>query len=142
MMPALTFSTPGQPPSIETTSTLPSSLPAAFSASQAPAAAGAWEALKAAGKDDGSVTVVSIDGGCPGVENVKAGIIGATSQQYPLKMASMALEAIAAFAKDGTKPTVDPALGFLDTGATLITDKPAEGVESITSEEGLKLCWG
>ncbi len=107
-----------------------------------PAAAGAWEALKAAGKDDGSVTVVSIDGGCPGVENVKAGIIGATSQQYPLKMASMALEAIAAFAKDGTKPTVDPALGFLDTGATLITDKPVEGVESITSEEGLKLCWG
>ncbi len=107
-----------------------------------PAAAGAWEALKAAGKDDGSVTVVSIDGGCPGVENVKAGIIGATSQQYPLKMASMALEAIAAFAKDGTKPTVDTELGFLDTGATLITDKPVEGVESITTDEGLKLCWG
>jgi fructose transport system substrate-binding protein len=107
-----------------------------------PAAAGAWEALKAAGKDDGSVLVVSIDGGCPGVENVKAGIIGATSQQYPLKMASMAMEAIAQFAKDGTKPTVDSELGFLDTGATLITDKPVDGVESITTEEGLKLCWG
>ena len=107
-----------------------------------PAAAGAWEALKAAGKDDGSVLVVSIDGGCPGVENVKAGIIGATSQQYPLKMASMAMESIAAFAKDGTKPTVNSELGFLDTGATLITDKPVEGVESITTEEGLKLCWG
>src|SRR5687767_13420482 len=107
-----------------------------------PAAAGAWEALKAAGKDDGSVLVVSIDGGCPGVENVKAGVIGATSQQYPLKMAAMAMEAIAEFAKDGTKPTVDAELGFLDTGATLITDKPVEGVESITTEEGLKLCWG
>jgi len=107
-----------------------------------PAAAGAWEALKAAGKDDGSVLVVSIDGGCPGVENVKAGIIGATSQQYPLKMASLAMEAISAFAKDGTRPTVDPQLGFLDTGATLITDKPVDGVPSITSEEGLKLCWG
>ncbi len=62
-----------------------------------PAAAGAWEALKAAGKDDGSVLVVSIDGGSPGVKNVEAGIIGATSQQYPHKMASMALEAITAF---------------------------------------------
>ena len=107
-----------------------------------PAAAGAWEALKAAGKDDGSVLVVSIDGGCPGVENVKAGVIGATSQQYPHKMASMALEAIAEFAKSGKKPEVDPQLGFYDTGATLITDKPAEGVESIDVAEGMELCWG
>ncbi len=59
-----------------------------------PAAAGAWEALKAVGKDDGSVMIVSVDGGCPGVKNVEAGVIGATSQQYPLKMAAMALEAI------------------------------------------------
>ena len=50
-----------------------------------PAAAGAWEALKAVGKDDGSVLIVSIDGGCPGVKNVEAGVIGATSQQYPLQ---------------------------------------------------------
>ncbi len=48
-----------------------------------PAAAGAWEGLKAAGKADGSVLIVSIDGGCPGVRNVEAGVIGATSQQYP-----------------------------------------------------------
>jgi fructose transport system substrate-binding protein len=107
-----------------------------------PAAAGAWEALRAVGKDDGSVLLVSIDGGCPGVQNVKEGIIGATSQQYPLKMASMAMEAIAQFAEDGTKPEVDAELGFLDTGATLITDQPVEGVESITSDEGLELCWG
>lgn len=107
-----------------------------------PAAAGAWEALKAAGKDDGSVLVVSIDGGCPGVENIKAGIIGATSQQYPLKMAAMAMEAIAEFAKSGTKPMVDSELGFLDTGATLITDEAAEGVESISTDEGMALCWG
>ena len=68
-----------------------------------PAAAGAYEALKAAGKEK-DVTIVSVDGGCPGVEAVKAGQIGATSQQYPLKMASQGVEAIAAFAKDGTKP--------------------------------------
>ena len=107
-----------------------------------PAAAGAWEALKGAGKDDGSVLIVSIDGGCPGVNNVKDGVIGATSQQYPLKMAAMAMEAIAEFAKSGTKPTVDAEAGFLDTGATLITDKPAEGVESIDTAEGTELCWG
>ena len=53
--------------------------------------------------------VVSIDGGCPGVKNVEAGVIGATSQQYPLLMASMALEAIVKFAKTGKKPEVDPA---------------------------------
>ena len=82
--------------------------------------------------------IVSIDGGCPGVENVKAGIIGATSQQYPLLMASMALEAIAS----GTIPPIDPAAGFLDTGATLITDKPVDGVESIDTAKGLELCWG
>ncbi len=50
-----------------------------------PAAEGAFQALKAAGKE--GVLVVSVDGGCPGVASVKDGIIGATSQQYPLLMA-------------------------------------------------------
>ena len=31
--------------------------------------------------------IVSVDGGCAGIRNVKAGVIQATSQQYPLKMA-------------------------------------------------------
>jgi len=103
-----------------------------------PAAAGAWEALKAVGKDDGSVMIVSVDGGCPGVKNVQAGVIGATSQQYPLKMASMALEAI----EKGTMPDIDPKMGFFDTGAQLVTAKPVDGVPSISVDEGLKLCWG
>jgi fructose transport system substrate-binding protein len=103
-----------------------------------PAAAGAWEALKGAGKDDGSVLIVSIDGGCPGVKNVQAGVIGATSQQYPLKMAAMALEAIAS----GKIPPIDAKMGFLDTGAQLITAKPVDGVPSISVDEGMKLCWG
>ena len=107
-----------------------------------PAAAGGYEALKAVGKDDGSVLITSVDGGCPGVANVKAGVIGATSQQYPLKMAAMAMEAIKKFADSGEKPTVDPQLGFLDTGATLITDKPVAGVDSIDSTKGAELCWG
>jgi hypothetical protein len=97
----------------------------------------AWEALKGAGKADGSVLIVSIDGGCPGVKNVKAGVIGATSQQYPHKMASMALEAIAT----GKIPPNTKGLEFFDTGAQLITAKPVDGVPSISVDENPS-CWG
>ncbi len=106
-----------------------------------PAAEGAYQALKNAGKE-GQAIVVSVDGGCPGVASVKSGVIGATSQQYPLKMAALGIEAIAAFAKDGTKPTVTEGLSFLNTGVNLVTDKPAEGVPSIDSAKGTELCWG
>ncbi len=106
-----------------------------------PSAAGAYEALKAVGKE-GSTLIVSVDGGCPGVQNVKDGIIGATSQQYPLLMAALGIEAIAAFAKDGSKPAPTEGKAFFDTGVALITDKPAEGVPSIDTAKGMELCWG
>lgn len=106
-----------------------------------PSAAGAYEALKAVGKE-GSTLIVSVDGGCPGVKNVKEGVIGATSQQYPLLMASKGIEAIAAFAKDGTKPAPTEGKTFFDTGVALITDKPVDGVESIDTTKGMELCWG
>ena len=105
-----------------------------------PAAEGAYQALQNAGKTD--VLIVSVDGGCPGIANVKAGLIGATSQQYPLKMAGLGIDAIAAFAKDGTKPAVTEGLTFFNTGVNLVTDKPAEGVPSIDSTKGTELCWG
>ena len=35
------------------------------------------------------MVIVSVDGGCAGVRNVGAGVIDATSQQYPLRMASL-----------------------------------------------------
>jgi fructose transport system substrate-binding protein len=106
-----------------------------------PTAAGAYEALKAAGKED-SVVMTSVDGGCPGVENVKAGVIGATSMQYPLLMASLGVEAIVNYKNTGEKPEPTEGLDFFDTGVTLVTDKPVEGIESITSEEALGKCWG
>jgi fructose transport system substrate-binding protein len=106
-----------------------------------PAAAGAYEALKAAGKEK-DVLLVSIDGGCPGVKNVKEGVIGATSQQYPLLMAAMGMEAIKKYAETGEKPANTEGLDFFDTGAVLITDKPVEGLESISVDEGLEKCWG
>ncbi|MCO6386649.1 MAG: sugar ABC transporter substrate-binding protein [Aliihoeflea sp.] len=106
-----------------------------------PAAAGAYETLKSFGKTDG-VLIVSVDGGCPGVQNVSEGIIGATSQQYPLDMAALGIEAIAKFAESGEKPAPTEGLDFFDTGVTLITDQPVDGVESIGSAEGLDKCWG
>jgi fructose transport system substrate-binding protein len=106
-----------------------------------PAAAGAFEALKAVGMEK-NVLIVSVDGGCPGVKNVAEGVIGATSQQYPLLMASMGIEAIKKFADTGEKPKPTEGKTFFDTGATLITDKPAAGVESIDTKKGLELCWG
>lgn len=106
-----------------------------------PAAAGAYEALKAVGRE-GDVLIVSVDGGCPGVNNVKEGVIGATSQQYPLQMAALGIEAIKAFADTGEKPAPTEGKDFFDTGVTLITDNPVEGVESIDTAKGLELCWG
>ena len=101
-----------------------------------PAAAGAYKALKAAGKEK-QVLIVSVDGGCAGVRDVKAGVIGATAQQYPLKMAGLALDAGVAYAKTGKK-----ANGYVDTGVTLVTDKQMAGVDSRDTAFGLGACWG
>ena len=106
-----------------------------------PAAAGAYEALKSVGRES-DVLIVSVDGGCPGVKNVSEGIIGATSQQYPLLMASKGIEAIKAYADSGEKPKATEGKNFFDTGVALVTDKPAEGVESIDTAEGMEKCWG
>lgn len=106
-----------------------------------PAAAGAYEALKAFGREN-DVLIVSVDGGCPGIQNVAEGVIGATSQQYPLLMASLGIEAIAKWAETGEKPAPTPGLEFYDTGVSLVTDKPVEGIESIDTKEGTDRCWG
>ncbi|WP_292491877.1 sugar ABC transporter substrate-binding protein [Mesorhizobium sp.] len=106
-----------------------------------PAAVGAYQALKAVGLEK-QVLIVSVDGGCPGVKSVTEGVIGATSQQYPLQMAALGIEAIAKYAKDGTKPKPTEGKNFFDTGVNLVTDKPANGVKSIDTKEGLAKCWG
>ena len=102
-----------------------------------PSAAGAWTALKKAGKSKGEVTIVSVDGGCAGVRNVKAGVIDATSQQYPLLMASRGVSAVVNYAKTGKKVR-----GYTDTGVNLIAGKAVAGVKSKTVAYGLKNCWG
>jgi len=104
-----------------------------------PTAAGACAALKAAGS---KAIVVSVDGGRAGIENVKSGCIGATSQQYPLLMADLGVQAIFDIVKTGTKPAVSPGLDFYNTGVTLITDDPQKGVDSKDSAYGLEKAWG
>jgi fructose transport system substrate-binding protein len=106
-----------------------------------PAAYGAYQALQAAGKEK-DVLLVSIDGGCAGVKNVKEGLIGATAQQYPVKMAQLGVEAIAQLAKDGTKPSTSEGLDFFDTGSALVTDTPVDGQDSISSDDAAGICWG
>jgi fructose transport system substrate-binding protein len=106
-----------------------------------PTANGAYKALKAAGKDAG-VLIVSVDGGCPGVKLVKDGVIGATAQQYPLKMASLGVQAIYDLVTTGKKPTNSEGLSFFNTGVGLVTDKPVAGLESIDTTKGTELCWG
>ncbi|MBO9657132.1 sugar ABC transporter substrate-binding protein [Agrobacterium sp. SOY23] len=106
-----------------------------------PAAAGAYEALKAVGREK-DVLIVSVDGGCPGVKNVAEGVIGATSQQYPLLMAALGVEAVKKFADTGEKPKPTAGKSFVDTGVTLVTDKPVKGLDSIDTKEGLNKCWG
>lgn len=106
-----------------------------------PAAFGAYETLKAAGREK-DVLLVSIDGGCPGVRGVRDGIIGATSMQFPLRMAALGVEAVKKYIDSGEKPQPTPGLDFFDTGVELVTDRPVEGLESIDSAKGLELCWG
>ncbi|WP_088283493.1 sugar ABC transporter substrate-binding protein [Ideonella sp. A 288] len=101
-----------------------------------PAAAGAYNALKKAGKDK-NVIIVSVDGGCQGIKDVGTGVIAATSQQYPLKMASMGVEAGIEYAKSGKKVS-----GYTDTGVTLIAAKVVPGVDSKDVKTGTELCWG
>mgnify|MGYP003703829065 FL=1 len=104
-----------------------------------PTAAGACAALKAAGTQ---AIVVSVDGGRAGIENVKSGCIGATSQQYPLLMADLGVQAIYDIVKTGKKPEVTPGLDFFNTGVTLITDDPQKGVDSKDTAYGLEKAWG
>ena len=101
-----------------------------------PAAAGAYNALKKAGKEK-DVIIVSVDGGCAGVADVGKGVIAATSQQYPLKMAAMGVAAGVEYAKTGKKVS-----GYTDTGVTLIADKAMAGVDSKSVKVGTDLCWG
>ena len=101
-----------------------------------PTAAGAYTALKAAGKEK-NVVIVSVDGGCQGIRDVAAGQIAATAQQYPLKMAALGVTAGVNYIKTGKRPT-----GYTNTGVTLIANHPVAGVPSSDVRTGMSQCFG
>jgi len=101
-----------------------------------PAAMGAYQALKAAGKDK-AVTVVTVDGSCTGVNALSQGQFVADSQQYPLKMATLGVQAVVDFAKTGKKPS-----GYTDTGVALVAASAQSGVDSKDAAYGKSNCWG
>ena len=107
-----------------------------------PAAQGAFDALTAAGSTE-DVIIVSVDGGCdPGLRLVAEGVIGATAQQYPGRMATEGMAAIADLARGGEAPEPTDGLDFFNTGVALVTDEPVDGVDSISVAEGTEVCWG
>ena len=101
-----------------------------------PAAEGAYAAIKARGKLK-DIVLTSIDGGRLGVQYVQQGKIAATVMQFPKIMATKGVDYVVEYVKTGKKPT-----GFINTGATLISDKPASGLESKDTKWGLQNCWG
>ncbi len=106
-----------------------------------PAAFGAYQAIAALGMEE-RILIVTVDGGCEGVKNIAAGTIGATSMQYPLRMASLGIEAVVEFVESGKIPVTTAGLDFFDTDTALVTNEPLIGIESISAKEGLSECWG
>jgi fructose transport system substrate-binding protein len=100
---------------------------------------GAVQALKAA--EVKNALVVSIDGSCRGVKAVASGDFGALSQQYPSKMGQLGVKAVIDHIRKGVEPVNSKGLDFVNTGITLVTDKPIAGLESIDSKKGTELCW-
>jgi fructose transport system substrate-binding protein len=106
-----------------------------------PAADGAHQALQAAGKKD--VTIVTIDGSCNYVNGLlKDGTIAADSAQYPGKMASLGVKAIAGLAKGGAKPSLPAGQDFINTGTALVTANALTGLDSQTPSQAAQACWG
>lgn len=106
-----------------------------------PAGQGAYNALKAAGKEK-EVTITTIDGSCAGLKLLDAGTFAADSAQYPGKMAGLGVESIAKLANGGEKPKTSEGLSFFNTGTNLVTKEALEGVTSQTVADAQPDCWG
>jgi fructose transport system substrate-binding protein len=106
-----------------------------------PAAAGARRVL-VKHPQSRDVVVVAIDGGCAGIEDVRAGRLDATAQQYPLEMAARGIEAVVRFAESGDRPRPTAGRDFVNTGVRLVTADPQPAVPSVGVGAGLANCWG
>ena len=95
--------------------------------------------MKAVGKDPKKdAAIIGFDGGCDAIKRgVKTGVIDAIAMQYPQKMAAQGVKAIAEAVRAGKKPT-----GYVDTGVSVITAEPVDGVASKDVAFGLDNCFG
>ncbi|MFO7533875.1 MAG: substrate-binding domain-containing protein [Candidatus Limnocylindrales bacterium] len=113
-----------------------------------PTARGAVQAMNSFGISTDDVLIVSVDGGCEAMGDIDEGIINATSQQYPSRMAELGVEWGIRNALTDEVPAPEDSEFYIEgneifnTGVTLITNDPQEGVDSITAEEGRAICWG
>jgi fructose transport system substrate-binding protein len=106
-----------------------------------PAGEGAYNALKAAGKEKG-VAVYAIDGSCSGLKNVTSGKFAADAVQYPGKMAALGVTSIAKLARGGSKPSVTHGKSFYDTGTALVAAKTIGGLKVQSPSQAASACWG
>ncbi len=103
-----------------------------------PAALGAVEALKDAGKNLADIVVVAVDGGCDAMKAaVRPGDIDAVAMQFPQNMAREGVQAIVSKVRDKQDPS-----GYLATGTELVSGSPAPGIASKNVEYGIRTCWG
>ena len=103
-----------------------------------PAAFGAAAALKAAGKSNDDVILVTVDGGCDAIKDgIRPGVFDATAQQYPENMAREGVEALAEAARGREEPPP-----FRNTGVELIAGDSVPGVASRNTAFGVRNCWG
>ena len=106
-----------------------------------PAAEGAYNAIKAAGKLN-QIKIFAIDGSCSGLKLVSSGEFTADAVQYPGKMAVLGMEAIAKLARGGAKPSVSSGLSFFNTGTALVASTSYSGVTIESPTQGASTCWG
>lgn len=106
-----------------------------------PAAEGAYQAIKAAGKVS-QIKLFAIDGSCSGLKLVQSGEFAADAVQYPGKMAALGVDSIAKLARGGSKPSVTAGKSFFDTGTALVAMKSYTGVTIQSPSQGAAACWG
>ncbi|HEY0805339.1 MAG TPA: substrate-binding domain-containing protein [Pseudonocardiaceae bacterium] len=106
-----------------------------------PAGRGAHAALLAARKAS-SVMIVSIDGSCAGVQNVRDGVFAADGAQYPAAMAGLGVSSLATLAHGGRPPSVTRGKSFLDTGTALIASDEPGGLAGQKPDQAARACWG
>jgi fructose transport system substrate-binding protein len=106
-----------------------------------PAGEGAYNALKAAGKDTQAM-IFAIDGSCSGLKFVTSGEFASDATQYPGKMAGLGVDSIAKLARGGAKPSVTDGKTFYDTGTALVATKAQTGITIQSPSDAATACWG